>query len=115
MPQPTIKAQVGNQIYQATESQCRAFAQAWDVNGIKMVLDNTTITFATTFANIVLRSCIEDPAVQKHIFGHVLAQIKAAKAAAAAPAGEAPAPEQAPAPAPEPPAPAKSSIILTDC
>jgi hypothetical protein len=107
MPVPTIKAQVGNQIYQATEAQCRAFAQAWDVNGIKMVLDNTTITFATTFANIVLRSCVEDPEVQKHIFQHVLAKLKAAKAAQA---GQ-PVPEQAPAPAPEKP---KSSIILTD-
>jgi hypothetical protein len=109
MPQPSIKAQVGNQTYQATESQCRAFAQAWDVNGIKMVLDNTTITFATTFANIVLRSCVEDPEVQKHIFQHVLAKIKAAKTAA-----QPAAPEQAPAPAPEPEKP-KSSIILTDC
>ena len=95
---------MGNQIYQATEAQAKAFAQAWDVNGIKMVLDNTTIQFAVTFANIVLRSCVEDPAVQMHIFQTVLAKLKAAKQ------GQ-PAPEQAPAPAPEKP---KSSIILTD-
>lgn len=110
MPQPQIKAQVGNQVYQATEAQARAFAQAWDVSGIKMVLDNTTITFATTFANIVLRSCIEDPEVQKHIFQHVLAQIKAAKAAAA---GQ-PAPAAEAAPAAPAPSEKKSSIVLTD-
>lgn len=104
MPQPTVQARVGNQIYNVTEAQARAFAQAWDSGGIKMLLDSTTIQFATAFANIVLKSCVEDPNVQKHIFQHVLVQLKAAKQVTA------PEPAQAPAPAPEKP---KSSIILT--
>jgi hypothetical protein len=106
MPQPVIQARVGNQIYNVTEAQAKAFAQAWDSGGIKIIIDNTSIQFATAFANIVLKSCVENPEVQKHIFQHVLTQIKAAKSAAGQPA-----PEQAPAPAPEKP---KSSIILTD-
>jgi hypothetical protein len=81
----------------------KGFAQAWDCNGIKMILDNTSLRFAVDFANIVLRSYIDDLRAKAAL------TLKAKQAAtSAAPTAELP----APVPAPEP---AKSSIILTDC
>lgn len=75
----------------------KKFAQAWDLNGIKMILDSTSLQFATDFANVVLRSYVLNLKEQ------AAAAIKAKQLAATTPA--------APTAAPEKP---KSSLILTD-
>jgi len=77
-----------------TLEQTAAFAKAWDKSGLKILLDKTSIEFAHDWANIVLKSYVDD-------------MVAKAKAAAAAKA-KADAP---PAPPVEKP---KSSIILTD-
>lgn len=77
----------------------RAFSKAWDSGGIKILLDETALRFATDWANIVLKSFIEQ-------------QMKMAQAMKAA---EVPPPTNAVATQTVPPAsPQKSSIILTD-
>ena len=38
----------------------KGFARAWDFNGIKMILDNTSIKFAEDFANQCLKSYVLD-------------------------------------------------------
>lgn len=81
-------------------AQTTAFAQAWDLNGIKILVDKTAIQFATDWANIALKSFVADVNTQSQ-------KLKAEKAKAAG------LPEPA-APAPPPPAPKKSSIVLTD-
>ena len=42
------------------KKQTQAFAKAWDKSGIKMILDDTSIQFATDYANIVLKSFVDD-------------------------------------------------------
>lgn len=87
---------------QVNPENVKGFARAWDCNGLKMILDNTSLRFAVDFANVVLRSYIDD------------LRAKAALALKAKQAATLPAPaEELPAsvPAPEP---AKSTIILTD-
>lgn len=92
-----------------TKEQTAAFAKVWDSGGIKIILDNTSIQFATDWANIVLKSFVADIAMQA-------AKVKAVKEAALKQANSA-APAQADAvatqtvAAPEPP---KSRIVLTD-
>lgn len=83
----------------------KMFARAWDLNGIKMILDSTSLQFATDFANTALKSYVND-----------LAE-KAAKLKAARAQGQQVGQTQVPnaVPAQVNPAPAKSSIILTDC
>jgi hypothetical protein len=104
MPQPIVKAQVGNMTFGVTEQQARDFGQRWDSGGIKIILDNTTISFANAWANIALKSALENPQVQMAIFKHVYDKIKAGK----------PGPPQAETAAPEQAKPAeKSSIIIT--
>lgn len=73
------------------------FARAWDMKGIKMILDNTSLQFAVDFANTALRSYVDDLVEQAQ-------KLKAAKAQAAGP-------EPATPSVPEKP---KSSLILTD-
>ena len=78
------------------------FARAWDLNGINMILDATSLQFATDFANTAIRSYVDD------LTEKAKAALRA-KQAASTQANSA-APVQA-----EPvPAPTKSSIILTD-
>ena len=36
------------------------FAMAWEIGGIKMILDSTSRRFAVDFANTVLRSYVDD-------------------------------------------------------
>jgi len=43
-----------------TKEMTKAFAAAWDSGGIKVILDNTTIQFATDWANIALKSFVAD-------------------------------------------------------
>lgn len=73
---------------QVTKAQTKAFAQAWDRGGIKLLLDDSSVQFGTDWANIVLKSYVDGEAA------------KAKKAA--------------PAPVPTAPAPPQFSIILTD-
>jgi len=99
-----------------TKEMTQAFARAWDFKGLKMILDATSLQFATDWANIALKSAMADPRLRVTIFQEVLAEIKAAKEAKAKEAGQ-PASEQTPATAPLPQAtatPAKSGIVLTD-
>ena len=91
--------------FTVTEAQTRGFASAWDSGGIKVILDNTTIRFATDYANIVLKSFVADMA----------AQVKKVAEAIAAQKTAPPAKMQGDITvAPPAPTPQKSSIILTD-
>ena len=88
---------------QVNPNDVKGFATAWDCNGIKMILDNTSLRFAVDFANVVLRSYVDDLRAKAAL------ALKAKQAATStAPAEELP----ATVPAPEP---AKSTIVLTDC
>lgn len=75
---------------QISKAQTSAFAKAWDRSGIKLLLDDSSIQFATDWANIVLKSYVEGEAAK-------------AKKAEVNPPKELPAPPAQ-----------KSSIILTD-
>jgi len=76
------------------------FALAWEIGGIKMILDATSRRFAVDFANTVLRSYVDD-LVAKAKAGQKLKQSVEPKAEPAVPVQANP-------------APAPSSIILTD-
>ena len=88
-------------IPKVTKEMTTAFAKAWDSNGIKVILDNTTIQFATDWANIALASFVDDINKQSQ-------KLKAEKAAAAG------VPVDAVATKTVPPPVKKSSIVLTD-
>jgi hypothetical protein len=92
--------------FTVNETQTKAFSMAWDSGGIKVIMDATSIRFATDWANIVLKSFVADMAAQ-------VAKVAEAKLAAqkAAPAGPTDAVATHPVPAP---APQKGTIILTD-
>lgn len=65
--------------FTVTADQTAAFAKAWDSGGIKVILDATSIRFATDWANIVLKSFVADMAEQvKKIAEAKLAAQKAA-------------------------------------
>ncbi len=86
----------------------QGFAKAWDCNGLKMILDQVSLKFAVDFANVVLKSYVDNLAMK------ALA-IKAAREKIAQEGDSAPPPVDAVATqriVPE--APCKSSIILTD-
>ncbi len=42
------------------------FARAWDLRGIKMILDETSLQFATDFANTAIRSYVDHLVEQAH-------------------------------------------------
>lgn len=50
--------------FTVTEAQTKAFSNAWDSGGIKVILDATSVRFATDWANIVLKSFVADMAAQ---------------------------------------------------
>lgn len=50
--------------FTVTTEQTAAFAKAWDSGGIKVLMDSTSIKFATDWANIVLKSFVADMASQ---------------------------------------------------
>jgi hypothetical protein len=77
------------------------FARAWDMGGLKMILDRTSLQFAVDFANTALRSYVNDLIENAQ-------KLKAAKAAAQE-TGQNENTTPAPAAAPQ-----KSTIILTD-
>lgn len=84
------------------ESDIDGFARVWDCKGLKLIMDATSKRFAIDFANVVLRSYIDD------------LRAKAALALKAKQAATSPAPaEELPAPVPAPEH-VKSTIILTD-
>jgi hypothetical protein len=97
------------QFPQIDDNSVKAFAQAWDMNGIKIILDPTTIKFAKDLTNQALKSYVIDLA-------NKAARIRQKKLEALQAAGQLPADAAIP-PAPEftsAPAKPKSSIILTD-
>lgn len=73
------------------------FARAWDLKGIKMILDSTSLQFATDFANTALRSYVDNLIENAQ-------KLKAEKAQASGQKDD----------TPSVPAPAKSLITLTD-
>jgi hypothetical protein len=89
--------------FTVSEAQTKAFAAAWDSGGIKMILDNTTVRFATDWANIVLKSFVADMAAQVQKVAE--AKMAAQKAPEARMQGDITV---------APSAPQKSSIVLTD-
>jgi hypothetical protein len=96
--------------FTVSEAQTKSFAAAWDSGGIKVILDNTSIRFATDWANIVLKSFVADMAAQ--VAKVAEAKLAAQKAAQAAPGGDTVTPQAAGVPQPVPMP--KSGIILTD-
>ena len=97
------------QFPQIDDNSVKAFAQAWDMNGIKIILDPTTIKFAKDLTNQALKSYVIDLA-------NKAARIRQKKLEALKADGTIDANTQLP-PAPEFSAAApkpKSSIILTD-
>lgn len=84
------------------EADIDGFARVWDCRGLKLIMDSTSKRFAIDFANVVLRSYIDD------LRAKAAAALKAKQQTAPATAEAVPA-----APAPEPEK-SKSSIILTD-
>jgi hypothetical protein len=95
--------------FTVTEAQTKGFASAWDSGGIKVILDNTTIRFATDWANIVLKSFVADMASQVA----KIAEAKLAAQKAQQPTG--PVPTDAVSTQTVPiPAPQKGRILLTD-
>jgi len=76
---------------QIDAASVRGFAQAWDYNGIKIILDPTTIQFATDFANQCLKSFVFELSQRNAV-------LKAQREATGQPQPEKP----------------KSSLILTD-
>ncbi len=98
--------------FTVNEIQTAAFAKAWDSGGIKIILDSTSIKFATDWANIVLKSFVADMAAQ--VAKVAEAKIAAQKAAeGAGPKDVTPTNAVATQSVPQT-APQKSSIILTD-
>ena len=47
-------------IPKVTEEQTKAFSNAWDSGGIKVIMDATAIRFATDWANIALKSFVAE-------------------------------------------------------
>lgn len=88
-----------------TIEQTRAFSKVWDSGGIKIILDETSLRFATDWTNIVLKSFIEDQ-VKKAM---ALQKVMQEKVAALTEPTNAVATQTVP-----PSPPQKSSIILTD-
>ena len=96
--------------FTVTEAQTKAFAGAWDSGGIKIILDNTSIKFATDWANIVLKSFVADMAAQvAKVAEAKLAAQKTAQGGDAVTPTTAVATQTVPAPLPE-----KGRVVLTD-
>lgn len=95
-PQAPVAPQIN--FPRVTKETVIGFAKAWDMGGIKMILDNTSIQFAMDFANVCMRSYVLD----------LVNKAQAAKQKAAQAQANPAAPTQA---VPEKP---KSSLIITD-
>ena len=88
-------------IPKVTKEQTKAFSNAWDSGGIKVIMDETSIRFATDWANIALKSFVAEIAQD-------MAKRVAAKKAADAPV------DAVATTAVAPTAPTPGRIILTD-
>lgn len=94
--------------FTVSEAQTKAFANAWDSGGIKVIMDATSVRFATDWANIVLKSFVADMAAQ-------VAKVAEAKLAAQkSQGGSATTAPLTTAKDAAPVVPPKSSIFLTD-
>lgn len=56
---------MSNMYPQVTKEGTQGFSKVWNKGGIAILLDDTAITFATDYANVVLRSFI-DAEVKKY-------------------------------------------------
>ena len=92
-------------IPRVTEAQTKAFANAWDSGGIKVIMDATSIRFATDWANIALKSFVAE--IAKDMAKKIEAKKQAATNAAPT---DAVSTTHIPVDAP----PVKGRIILTD-
>jgi hypothetical protein len=93
-----------------TEAQARQYEkQAWHLGcGVKPILDNTTMRFATDFANVCIKSLIAS--LYGEIRNQVIAEIRAvAREKAATDTGCPPSKAQGDIAAPQ-----KGQIVLTD-
>ena len=76
-----------------TEAQTRAYEkQAWHLGcGVKPIIDNTTIRFATDWANVILKSFVAEYSVviKKQVIDEIraIAQKKQAEQAIPSPSG----------------------------
>lgn len=98
---------MANNYPQVTKQTVIGFGKAWDRGGIKMILDDTSIQFAMDFANVCMRSYVDDIKEDLAIAAKVKAAL-AAKAQAAPQAGPVTTGEGTAELKP------KSTIILTD-
>jgi hypothetical protein len=97
------------QFPQIDDNSVKAFAQAWDFNGVKIILDNTTVKFAKDLTNQALKSYVIDLANKAAQIRQKKLEVLKAEGKIAADVPLPPAPEfSAAAPKPKP------SIILTD-
>ena len=76
-----------------TEAQTRAYEkQAWHLGcGVKPIIDNTTISFATDWANVILKSFVAEysAVIKKQVIDEIraIAQKKQAEQATPSPSG----------------------------
>lgn len=96
--------------FTVSEAQTKAFSAAWDSGGIKVIMDSTSIRFATDWANIVLKSFVADMAAQVA----KVAEAKLAAQKAANPADPQVPQTNAVAAVPVPPSTMPGRIMLTD-
>ena len=89
-------------IPKVTEAQTKAFSKCWDSGGIRVIMDATSIRFATDWANIALQSFVAQIAQD-------MAKKVAAKKAATSEVTDAVATQTVPVAAPT-----AGRIILTD-
>lgn len=96
--------------FTVTKEQTAGFAKAWDSGGIKIILDNTSIQFATDWANIVLKSFVHDMQEQvKKVAEAKLAAQKAQQPAVQGTSTGAVSTQTVPVPTPQ-----TGRIVLTD-
>ena len=97
-------------IPKVTLEQTKAFANCWDSGGIKVIMDATSIRFATDWANIVLKSFVAE--IQKSM-AKKIAEKTAPPAKMQGDITVAPTDAVSSKPLP-PAAPQKGCIVLTD-
>lgn len=96
--------------FTVSEAQTKAFSLAWDSGGIKIILDATSIRFATDWANIVLKSFVADMAAKVAKIAEAKLAESKAKQGIVQGVADAVATQTVPAPPPSEP----GRIVLTD-
>jgi len=62
-----MEQQIQYQFPQVTKESTRAFSNAWDQKGIKIIIDDVHLQFATDWANICLKGYAELMAKQAYV------------------------------------------------